>query len=118
MVGCMYGIRTKMHGRTGCDVIQQEEYMLRANMGLQVLDQAGRVNAIIPIPAGQPSNLCFAGKNFDILYLTAGDKVYRRKLRTRGANNFEKPYKPVPETLIILIFFSHSCAVSFPSRSF
>ncbi len=64
-------------------------------MGIQVLDQAGRVNAIIPIPAGQPSNLCFAGEHFDILYMTAGDKVYRRKLRTGGANNFDKPYKPV-----------------------
>jgi gluconolactonase len=65
-----------------------------SRIGLQILDQAGRVNAIIPVPAGQPSNLCFAGENFDILYLTAGDKVYRRKFRTRGANNFEKPYKP------------------------
>ena len=65
-----------------------------SRIGLQILDQAGRVNAIIPIPAGQPSNLCFAGEHFDILYLTAGDKVYRRKLRTRGANNFEKPFKP------------------------
>jgi gluconolactonase len=64
-------------------------------MGIQVLDQAGRVNAIIPIPAGQPSNLCFAGEHFDILYVTAGDKVYRRKLRTGGANNFGKSYKPV-----------------------
>jgi sugar lactone lactonase YvrE len=63
-------------------------------MGIQILDQAGRVNAIIPIPSGQPSNLCFAGQHFDILYLTAGDKVYRRKLRTRGVNNFENPYKP------------------------
>jgi len=63
-------------------------------LGIQVLDQAGRVNAIIPIPAGQPSNLSFGGKNFDILYVTAGDKVYCRKLRTRGANNFDKPYKP------------------------
>ncbi|HSZ32540.1 MAG TPA: SMP-30/gluconolactonase/LRE family protein, partial [Puia sp.] len=63
-------------------------------MGIQVMDQTGRVNAIIPVPAGQPSNLCFAGPNFDILYMTAGDKVYRRKLRTKGINGFEKPYKP------------------------
>lgn len=70
-----------------------------SRMGIQVLDQAGRVNAIIPIPAGQPSNLCFAGEHFDVLYMTAGDKVYRRKLRTRGANNFEKPYKPVAPRL-------------------
>ncbi|HEY8734457.1 MAG TPA: SMP-30/gluconolactonase/LRE family protein [Puia sp.] len=63
-------------------------------MGLQILDQAGRVNSIIPVPTGQPSNLCFGGQHFDILYLTSGDKVYSRKLRTRGANNFDKPYKP------------------------
>jgi sugar lactone lactonase YvrE len=68
-------------------------------IGIQILDQAGRVNAIIPIPAGQPSNLCFGGKNFDILYLTAGDKVFRRRLRTRGVNNFEKPYKPAAPKL-------------------
>lgn len=68
-------------------------------MGLQILDQAGRVNAIIPIPAGQASNLCFGGKNFDILYLTAGDKVYSRRLRTRGANNFDRPVKPVAPKL-------------------
>ncbi len=70
-----------------------------SRIGLQILDQTGRVNAIIPIPAGQPSNLCFAGEHFDILYLTAGDKVYRRKLRTRGANNFEKPYKTLAPRL-------------------
>jgi gluconolactonase len=68
-------------------------------MGLQVLDQAGRVNAIIPVPSGQPSNLCFGGKNFDILFLTSGDKVYCRKFRTRGANNFDKPIKPATPRL-------------------
>jgi gluconolactonase len=68
-------------------------------MGLQILDQAGRVNAIIPVPSGQPSNLCFGGKNFDILFLTSGDKVYSRKLRTRGANNFDKPIKPATPRL-------------------
>jgi sugar lactone lactonase YvrE len=68
-------------------------------MGIQILDQLGRVNAIIPIPAGMPSNLSFGGKNFDILYLTAGDKVYSRRFRTRGANNFDKPYKPAPPML-------------------
>ena len=66
-----------------------------SRLGIQILDQTGRVNAIIPIPAGQASNLCFGGKNFDILYVTVGDKVYSRKLKIRGANTFEKPYKPV-----------------------
>ncbi|MEO8416933.1 MAG: SMP-30/gluconolactonase/LRE family protein, partial [Ginsengibacter sp.] len=67
--------------------------------GIQILDQTGRVNAIIPIPSGQASNICFGGKNFDTIYVTAVDKVYRRKLRVRGANTFEKPYKPVAPRL-------------------
>lgn len=67
--------------------------------GIQILDQTGRVNAIIPIPSGQASNICFGSKNFDTIYVTAVDKVYRRKLRVRGANTFEKAYKPVAPRL-------------------
>jgi gluconolactonase len=64
--------------------------------GIQVMDQLGRVNAIIPTPKtkGQVSNLCFGGPNFDILYVSCHDKVYRRKVKVKGANNFEKPIKP------------------------
>ena len=65
-------------------------------MGIQVLDQLGRVNAIIPAPRSnsQTSNLCFGGPNFDILYVSAGDKIFRRRLKTRGVNSFDKPTKP------------------------
>ncbi len=70
-----------------------------SRMGVQILDQAGRVNAILPIPSGQSSNLCFGGPDFNTLYVSAGDKVYRRKLRTRGVNTFEKPIKPVAPRL-------------------
>jgi gluconolactonase len=64
--------------------------------GIQVMDQLGRVNAIIPTPKtkGQVSNLCFGGSNFDILYISCHDKVFRRKVKVKGANNFEKPIKP------------------------
>jgi sugar lactone lactonase YvrE len=63
--------------------------------GLQVLDPLGRVEAIIPVPKtkGQVSNLCFGGPAFDVLYITVHDKVYRRKVKVKGANNFEKPFK-------------------------
>lgn len=64
--------------------------------GIQVMDQLGRVNAIIPTPKtkGQVSNLCFGGPNFDILYVSVHDKVFRRKVKVKGANNFESPVKP------------------------
>lgn len=65
-------------------------------MGIQVLDQLGRVNAIIPAPPanGQTSNVYFGGPGFNMLYVTAGDKVFRRRLKTRGANSFDKPMRP------------------------
>ena len=65
--------------------------------GLQVMDQLGRVNAILPTPPSnnQVSNMYFGGADFNILYVTAGDKVFRRKLKTRGANNFDKVILPV-----------------------
>lgn len=64
--------------------------------GLQVMDQLGRVNAIIPVPPtkGQASNLCFGGPDFNVLYVTCHDKVFRRKVKVKGANNFERPVKP------------------------
>lgn len=65
-----------------------------SRMGIQVLDQTGRVNAILPVPSGQSSNCCFGGAGFNILYVSCGDKVYRRKLKVRGANPFEGPYRP------------------------
>jgi gluconolactonase len=65
-------------------------------IGIQVLDQLGRVNAIIPVPPsnGQSSNIYFGGRGRDVLYVTAGDKVFRRRLNTRGAYSFEQPIKP------------------------
>jgi sugar lactone lactonase YvrE/enterochelin esterase-like enzyme len=67
-----------------------------SKIGIQVMDQLGRVNAILPTPPSnaQPSNVCFGGSGFNILYVSCGDKVFRRKLKTRGANSFADPIKP------------------------
>ena len=71
------------------------------NMGIQVLDQLGRVNLILPMPGGaggaggaQPSNCCFGGKDFDTLFVSCGDKVWKRKMKVRGCNPFEKAVRP------------------------
>jgi gluconolactonase len=76
-----------------CD--REGRVFIASRLGIQVLDQTGRVNAILPLPSGQASNLCFGGVNFDTLYVSCGDKVYRRKLKTHGANAFDKPFKPM-----------------------
>jgi enterochelin esterase-like enzyme len=68
-------------------------------MGVQVLDQTGRVNVILPVPGGWVSDLYFGGDNFDTLYAVSGDKTYRRKLKTRGVNSFDAPLKPAKPKL-------------------
>lgn len=70
-----------------------------SRLGIQILDPLGRVNSIMPVPTGQASNCCFGGADFNILYVSCGDKVYRRKLKTTGANPFAKPYKPASPRL-------------------
>ena len=68
-----------------------------SKLGIQIMDQLGRVNAILPVPPSnnQSSNVCFGGPDFNILYVTCGDKVFRRRLKTKGVNLFEATHKPV-----------------------
>ena len=68
-------------------------------MGIQVCDQAGRVQCILPTPNGRLSNVTFGGEHFDTLYATCGDRVYKRKLKVTGANAWDKPNKPAAPRL-------------------
>ena len=81
-------------GADGMCVDRNGRLYVATRMGVQVCDQAGRVHCIIPTPNGKISNLRFGGKNFDILYATCGDRVFRRKMKVKGANAFDKPVKP------------------------
>src|SRR5690606_23044347 len=69
----------------GLAVDRDGRLYVATNLGLQVCDQAGRVNAIIPTPGARLTNVCFGGPEFDTLFVTCGDSVYKRKVRTRGA---------------------------------
>jgi gluconolactonase len=80
-----------------CD--REGRLYVATSLGIQILDPLGRVNAILPMPMGQPSNCCFGGTDFSVLYVAAGGKVWRRKLKVRGCNPFEAPNKPGPPHL-------------------
>ncbi|MDQ3685007.1 MAG: SMP-30/gluconolactonase/LRE family protein [Acidobacteriota bacterium] len=83
----------------GMRVDRDGRLYIATKMGIQVCDQTGRVNAIIPTPNGKISNLTFGGENFDVLYATCGDKVYKRKLKVKGAHAWAAPLKPAPPRL-------------------
>jgi gluconolactonase len=82
-----------------CD--QNNRIYAVTRQSIQVMDEIGRVICIIPVPigSGYPANICFGGPNFDVLYLTCQDKVYRRKVGVKGVNSFNKPFKAVAPKL-------------------
>lgn len=86
-------------GADGLKTDRDGRLYVATRMGIQVCDQAGRVNAILPTPNGKVSNICFGGANFDMLYATCGDKVYKRKLNIKGANAWDKRNKPTAPRL-------------------
>ncbi len=86
-------------GSDGMRVDRDGRLYVTTRLGIQVCDQAGRVNCIIPTPNGKVSNLCFGGATFDTLFATCGDKIYSRKLKVQGLNPADPPLKPAPPKL-------------------
>jgi gluconolactonase len=53
--------------------------------GVTVFDKTGKKLTNIPVPESWTGNVTFAGKNRDLLFITASKKVYGVKMRVRGA---------------------------------
>lgn len=86
-------------GADGMAVDKDGRLFVATGLGIQVCDQAGRVNCIIPAPAGKVTDLAFGGAGFDVLYVTCGDKVFRRKVKAKGVPSFAAPVKPAAPRL-------------------
>ena len=70
---------------------------ITSEQGIQISDQPGRINAILNKPQpGLISNVTFAGPELRTLYVTAEDKVFKRKLRRTGVKRWEKSIPPRP----------------------
>ena len=53
--------------------------------GLQMFDPTGRLGGVIVKPQkAWLSNVAFGGPKLDTLYVTCGDKVYRRRTKVTG----------------------------------
>jgi gluconolactonase len=62
-------------------------------LGIQVCDRNGRVRAILwlPFPAAGVEELCWGGKDQDILYATDGIHLFRRRLAVAGFPQWAAP---------------------------
>lgn len=83
----------------GMKVDRDGRLYMATSLGIQVCDQAGRVNCIIPTPNKRITNLCFGGENNDTIYATCVDKVYKRRVKTSGAHAWAAPVKPAAPRL-------------------
>jgi sugar lactone lactonase YvrE len=84
-------------GAGGMTVDTEGFLYVATRLGLQVFDQAGRVNAIIDVPGvATPSGVAFGGSELDTLYVTAGDRVWRRVVRRKGVLPGQAVKLPAP----------------------
>jgi len=58
-------------------------YYVTSALGIQIFDPTGRMCGVLPMPnPGKPLTSCtLAGKNHDFLYVTNGDKIFKRMLK-------------------------------------
>jgi sugar lactone lactonase YvrE len=77
-------------GADGMTVDSAGRLYVATYAGLQMFDTQGRISGVIAKPhEPRLSNVVFAGKDLNFLYVTAGDKVFRRTTRVRGVRFFE-----------------------------
>ena len=72
-------------GAAGVAMDRDGRAYVATRAGVQVFDRNGRVAGILPLPGNVAvTGLCFGGEKFDVLYVAAGGKVFRRKLHIEG----------------------------------
>jgi sugar lactone lactonase YvrE/enterochelin esterase-like enzyme len=87
-------------GADGMAVDTDGRVYIATSLGVQVFDQIGKCHAIIPAPQrASLSNVEFGGPNLDELYVTNGDKVFKRKTKVKGVVSWRPPIKPAPPRL-------------------
>lgn len=84
-------------GADGMTIDTEGHLYVTSRIGLQICDQPGRVVAILNKPhAGSLSNVVFGGPDLSTLYVTAGDRVYKREIKRQGVYSWAPVKPPMP----------------------
>jgi gluconolactonase len=82
-------------GSDGMTVDQLGRLYVATRAGLQMFDPTGRLGGTIARPQPGPlSNVCFGGAKLDTLYVTAGDKVFKRRTQATGVRYAKRAAAP------------------------
>ena len=86
--------------RSGADgmTVDAEGFLYVATkLGIQIADPAGRTVGILRKPdSSDPSNVVFGGPDLQTLYVTSGDKVFRRPIKRKGTFPWVAVMPPKP----------------------
>lgn len=84
----------KLPGSDGMTVDDKGRLYVATHAGVQVFDPTGRpCGSILKPQAKFLSNVKFGGANFDTVYVTSTDRLYKRKLNTKGTPHFLREAK-------------------------
>lgn len=82
-------------GATAMVVDDQGRTFVASTVGIQVLDQLGRVHMILSRPSRNPvTGLVIGGPLRDTLFASDGQSVFARKLKVKGVDSFGPPVIP------------------------
>jgi enterochelin esterase family protein len=84
----------KKAGGDGMATDTTGRYYVATALGVQVFDPTGRLCGVLPKP--QPdkplTSVMLSGPNREYLYVTNGDKIFRRKVQATGAIFYQTPH--------------------------
>lgn len=83
-------------GADGVTMTRDGSLLVATKLGVQIFDQPGRTHVILSRPKrnGRLSNCVFAGDDMDVLYVTSGTSVYRRKTKMKGIAPWQDAVAP------------------------
>ena len=63
-------------------------------IGIQTGDVSGHNQCVIPAPGGRVFGFCLGGPEFDVMYVSCGDKLFKRKVKVKGHYAFQPTVRP------------------------
>jgi gluconolactonase len=84
-------------GADGMTVDADGFLYVATKLGIQIADPAGRTVGMLRKPdSSDPSNVVFGGPDLKTLYVTSGDKVFRRPIKKKGTFPWVAVMPPKP----------------------
>jgi sugar lactone lactonase YvrE/enterochelin esterase-like enzyme len=84
-------------GADGMTVDADGFLYVATKLGIQIVDPIGRTDGILRKPGdGDPSNVVFGGPGLSTLYVTSGNKVFRRPIKKKGTLPWVAVMPPKP----------------------